>query len=247
MSIDRQEVRIAENSIGGAGGGAEGKDDPSLSPRSKPPFDIVVLDIMMSPITGKDILRAMRRNIELSAIPVIMLSADQDANTIQECCGLGASDFCVKPLDVRNLDIRLQEALRRSRYDNWLLSRSLQMPPSAAAKAYPPGPRAAPSIPRYSRQVKPATPTVATASPIHSAPQSPPGGAIDMPSALDMPAIPSAAPDIAPSQGEPLPMPSLQPLAMPSAAEPLSMPSVSQAYASPTAGARTISFPALNG
>ena len=56
---------------------------------------IVLLDLPMPRMNGRDVLKAMQKEAELSDIPVIVLTADQSAEV--ECLRIGAMDFIPKP------------------------------------------------------------------------------------------------------------------------------------------------------
>jgi len=77
--------------------------------------DLVLLDLMLPDMSGLDICRQIKANPQLRAIPVIMLTARNEE--IDRVIGLelGADDYVVKPFSVRELVLRVQAVLRRSR------------------------------------------------------------------------------------------------------------------------------------
>jgi two-component system KDP operon response regulator KdpE len=71
--------------------------------------DIVVLDLGLPDMDGKEVLRRLR---EWSDVPVVVLSArDREAEKI-EALDLGADDFVNKPFGIGELMARLRAALR---------------------------------------------------------------------------------------------------------------------------------------
>ena len=58
-------------------------------------LSLVLLDLMMPVMSGTELLHILREDPELSRIPVIVLTADQDAEV--ETLKLGANDFIQKP------------------------------------------------------------------------------------------------------------------------------------------------------
>lgn len=74
--------------------------------------DLIILDIRMP---GKDGLTALREIRETSTVPVMMLTAAGDV--VDKVLGLefGADDYLVKPVDLRELQARINAALRRNR------------------------------------------------------------------------------------------------------------------------------------
>ncbi len=75
--------------------------------------DLVLLDVMLRAVSGFDILKAWKADRALKDIPVIIISArtaERDKVTGLE---LGAEDYITKPFGVRELQARVQTALRR--------------------------------------------------------------------------------------------------------------------------------------
>lgn len=66
-------------------------------------FDLVILDVMLPEVSGLDICRAYR---EVSAVPIIFISAK--GNTIDRVAGLklGANDYLPKPFDLEEFLLR---------------------------------------------------------------------------------------------------------------------------------------------
>ena len=63
------------------------------------PFDLVLLDIMMPGMSGLEVLAHIRRQHELSELPVIMATARDTGSDIVDALRLGANDYVTKPLD----------------------------------------------------------------------------------------------------------------------------------------------------
>jgi two-component system OmpR family response regulator len=86
-------------------------------------FDIVLLDLMLPDEGGMDLCTwSKQRNPEL---PVILLTADDDAETCIEGLGRGADDYVGKPFAPRELVARIRAVLRRTT-DGTLLRRLQQ-------------------------------------------------------------------------------------------------------------------------
>lgn len=73
-------------------------------------FDLVVLDVMLPEMNGRDVLKEIRK---FSKIPVIMLTAKGDE--IDRILGLelGADDYMPKPFSPRELVARIRAVFRR--------------------------------------------------------------------------------------------------------------------------------------
>ena len=72
--------------------------------------DLVLLDIMMP---GKDGWQVCREIREISAKPIIMISAKADVFDKVLGLELGADDYVVKPFDLKELSARVKAVLRR--------------------------------------------------------------------------------------------------------------------------------------
>ena len=72
--------------------------------------DLVLLDIMMPKKDGWQVCREIR---EISAKPIIMISAKNDVFDKVLGLELGADDYLVKPFDVKELSARIKAVLRR--------------------------------------------------------------------------------------------------------------------------------------
>jgi len=72
---------------------------------------LVVLDLMLPDMSGEDICRAVRKR---SRVPIIMLTAKVDEESILNGLGIGADDYVTKPFSPRQLVARVIALLRRS-------------------------------------------------------------------------------------------------------------------------------------
>ena len=72
--------------------------------------DLVVLDLGLPDLDGVDVLRRLRQS---SSVPVIVLSARQEADDKVEALDEGADDYVTKPFGIEELMARVRAALRR--------------------------------------------------------------------------------------------------------------------------------------
>jgi len=79
------------------------------------PVDVVLLDIMMPNTNGYEVLEAMAADESLRQVPVIMISAIDEKESIARCIELGADDYLPKPFDPLILQARLGASLARKR------------------------------------------------------------------------------------------------------------------------------------
>jgi DNA-binding response OmpR family regulator len=78
------------------------------------PFDLVLLDIMMPTISGYEVLEQLKADNETQHIPVIMISAVDDLDSVVRCIELGAEDYLFKPFNPVLLKARIGASLRKS-------------------------------------------------------------------------------------------------------------------------------------
>lgn len=77
--------------------------------------DLVVLDLMLPEMDGKEVLRRIRQDPATRAIPVLILTARTDE--VDRIVGfeIGADDYMTKPFSPRELVLRIEAVLKRSR------------------------------------------------------------------------------------------------------------------------------------
>jgi adenylate cyclase len=79
------------------------------------PFDLVLLDIMMPEMDGFQVLERLKADNTLRHIPVIMLSALDDVESVVRCIEMGAEDYLHKPFDPVLLRARIGASLEKKR------------------------------------------------------------------------------------------------------------------------------------
>ena len=76
-------------------------------------FDAIVLDLSLPGIDGTELCRRLRA--EHSATPILMLTARGELEDRVRGLELGADDYLVKPVPLRELEARLRAQVRRAR------------------------------------------------------------------------------------------------------------------------------------
>ncbi len=82
---------------------------------SSKPVDLVLLDIMMPNMNGYEVLEKMKADEKLRHIPVIMISAVDEIDSVVRCIELGAEDYLSKPFNPTLLRARVGASLERKR------------------------------------------------------------------------------------------------------------------------------------
>jgi adenylate cyclase len=79
------------------------------------PFDLMLLDIMMPELDGYQVLEQMKGDTELRDIPIIVISALDEMESIVRCIKMGAEDYLPKPFDPVLLRARIGASLEKKR------------------------------------------------------------------------------------------------------------------------------------
>ena len=79
------------------------------------PFDLVLLDVMMPELDGEQVLATLTGEPGLRDIPVIMISASDELDSVVRCIELGAEDYLPKPLNPVLLRARVSASLEKKR------------------------------------------------------------------------------------------------------------------------------------
>ncbi|HXH83566.1 MAG TPA: response regulator, partial [Candidatus Tectomicrobia bacterium] len=103
LARQRYEVRTA------AGGHA------ALAALGREPVDLVLLDVMMPDLDGYAVLERMKASPATRDIPVLMISALDDMDSVVRCIQLGAEDYLSKPFEPVLLQARIGACLEKKR------------------------------------------------------------------------------------------------------------------------------------
>jgi len=85
------------------------------------PFDLVLLDIMMPELNGYQVLEQLKADDRLRHIPVIMISAVDELDSVVRCIELGAEDYLQKPFNPTLLRARIGACLEKKRLRDQLV------------------------------------------------------------------------------------------------------------------------------
>ena len=88
-----------------------GKEALKRTHESKP--DLILLDVMMPKMDGFWLCRVMKSDPKLQHIPIIFLTARDDAQSRLEGQKCGGDDYLTKPFDLDALELRIKAQLNR--------------------------------------------------------------------------------------------------------------------------------------
>ena len=86
------------------------------------PFDLVLLDIVMPEIDGYQVLEQMKSDSHLRDVPVIVISALDEMESVVKGIKMGAEDYLPKPFDPVLLKARISACLEKK----WLRDQELE-------------------------------------------------------------------------------------------------------------------------
>ena len=85
----------------------------ALAQMKKQPPDIVLLDILMPEMNGYEVLNHIKNDNSLRHIPVIMITALDNIDSVVRCIKKGADDYIVKPFNPTLLKARIGGSLEK--------------------------------------------------------------------------------------------------------------------------------------
>jgi len=86
----------------------------ALEAFQREPISLIVLDLMLPGLSGEEVCKAIRKR---SRVPIIMLTAKSEEESMLEGLGIGADDYIAKPFSLKALHARIEAVLRRSSAD----------------------------------------------------------------------------------------------------------------------------------
>jgi DNA-binding response OmpR family regulator len=103
MNLQRNGYEVVAAHDGGTG--------LELARKQKP--DIMILDVMMPGMSGRDVTMALKQDPDTAAIPILMLTAKTEETDIIVGLSMGADDYVTKPFSMKVLMARVGAVLRR--------------------------------------------------------------------------------------------------------------------------------------
>jgi CheY-like chemotaxis protein len=107
--VERMVARLPEVRVIPA---MQGKLGIDLTRRHHP--DLVLLDLHLPDLHGREVLEQLKRDPATAAIPVVVVSADATSGQVERLMAGGATDYLPKPIDLDLLLKTITRVLQRS-------------------------------------------------------------------------------------------------------------------------------------
>src|SRR5215471_440368 len=89
--------------------------EAGLATAVREPVDVILLDVWLPGLSGYGVLARLKSDEALREIPVLIITAVDDAQSVTRCLALGADDYLAKPYDPVVLGARVRACLARKR------------------------------------------------------------------------------------------------------------------------------------
>ncbi|MBD2193918.1 MULTISPECIES: response regulator [Calothrix] len=91
------------------------QDSGNENPQTKLRPSVILLDLNLPGIDGRDILERLKQDISLREIPIVVFTTSSNPRDIEFCYQKGANGYLVKPMDAQELQKTIQAFV-----DYWL-------------------------------------------------------------------------------------------------------------------------------
>jgi len=89
------------------------EEEEAIAFVEKNEVDMAILDIKLKKMSGVEVLEELKKRSP--SIQVLMLTGYPTIETARECLKLGASEYCVKPIDKDELESKVEQILNNSK------------------------------------------------------------------------------------------------------------------------------------
>lgn len=128
-----QILQQAGHEVYGARNGAEGYQ---MAESRKP--DLIITDLMMPVVSGLDMIRQLRANVDLQGIPIILLTAKADEDTRITGAEQGADAYLSKPFNNRELLAEVRNLLALKANERRIVELNTYLTESVLQRFLPP-------------------------------------------------------------------------------------------------------------
>jgi two-component system alkaline phosphatase synthesis response regulator PhoP len=88
-------------------GAKDGKEGVEKAIKEKP--NLILMDIMMPFMDGRDATRLIRSNPETQDIPILVATARANNSLLESCIEAGSNDYILKPFTFKELQKKVQD------------------------------------------------------------------------------------------------------------------------------------------
>ena len=99
LKKDRYEIVTAKN----------GKDGVAKALAIKP--DLILMDVMMPEMNGFEAVKQLRQKDETRLIPIVMVTTEAEAESMEAAYESGCNDYVIKPIDRLELVTKVRSLL----------------------------------------------------------------------------------------------------------------------------------------
>ena len=85
-------------------------------------YSLILLDVMMGEMSGFQMARRLKNNPVTARIPIIFITALDSEDNLVKGLNIGADDYIVKPLSMKEVKARIKAVLRRSAQSEQVVS-----------------------------------------------------------------------------------------------------------------------------
>jgi CheY-like chemotaxis protein len=96
------------------------QEESSQNPSGTPKPSVILLDLNLPGIDGREILERLKQDICFKKIPIVVFTTSSNPKDIEFCYQKGANGYLVKPMDAQELQKTVQAFV-----DYWLESNTL--------------------------------------------------------------------------------------------------------------------------
>ena len=86
-----------------------GMEGVKMAIEEKP--DVILMDILMPVMNGREATRRIRSNPETKDIPILAITALSQESELRECIEAGCNDYMLKPFNYKDLQEKIQALL----------------------------------------------------------------------------------------------------------------------------------------
>jgi DNA-binding response OmpR family regulator len=103
LLLEREQFEVLE--------AANGRDGVEIATRERP--DLVIVDLNMPETDGYQAIAALRRDLSLATLPIVVLTSEDGPGIERRVLQLGADDYMLKPFDPDVMLSRVHAVFRR--------------------------------------------------------------------------------------------------------------------------------------